>query len=528
MVKNPNSVIQKELVGKTMKSRTFIQISTTHAPIKGGGTANTAFLADASNPPGGNANAVEVDAIFWIETMAGERRRPRHAAVAVHPARAARLQRAALAARDSRDPAEAMMGPGVVPPPRRQAGSLPFPHQPPGTVNGEMPFDHLIVVMMENHSFDNLLGALPLTRARRRRARPLTPAGTRRTRNPGAAAYARRGAFVPVPNTAQAKNVSQSWKATHEQINGGAMDGFVRSVGATEPMGYYTPEVLPFAYSLANTFTLGERWFCSVPGPTYPNRRFLLAGTAFGGTVTGPSTLLDPPPPHGTIFDDLSAHNVSWCDYFTDVPMTAVIPSIILKHADHHAPISRFFHDCQAGTLPAVSFVDPGVGLMSSVGSAFASLPFPVKEILQVLGANFSNATPGETEEDPQNMYYGEAWAHSIVEAVLLSPKWSRTLLIYTYDEHGGYYDHVAPPRAIPPDNISPIAAAGGPSRGLRHVRPARPRDHRLALLETERRYERRPRPHVGAGDDRGEVEPAGPDATRRQRRRRDGFSGSE
>jgi hypothetical protein len=72
MVKNPNSVIQKELVGKTMKSRTFIQISTTHAPIKGGGTANTAFLADASNPPGGNANAVEVDAIFWIETMAGE------------------------------------------------------------------------------------------------------------------------------------------------------------------------------------------------------------------------------------------------------------------------------------------------------------------------------------------------------------------------------------------------------------------------------------------------------------------------
>jgi hypothetical protein len=72
MVKNPNSVIQKELVGKTMKSRTFIQISTQHAPIKGGGTANTAFLADASNPPGGNANAVEVDAIFWIETMAGE------------------------------------------------------------------------------------------------------------------------------------------------------------------------------------------------------------------------------------------------------------------------------------------------------------------------------------------------------------------------------------------------------------------------------------------------------------------------
>ena len=57
---------------QTIKSRTFIQVSTTHAPIKGGGTANTAFLADASNPPGGNANAVEVDAMFWIETVAGD------------------------------------------------------------------------------------------------------------------------------------------------------------------------------------------------------------------------------------------------------------------------------------------------------------------------------------------------------------------------------------------------------------------------------------------------------------------------
>ena len=71
------------------------------------------------------------------------------------------------------------------------------------------------------------------------------------------------------------------------------MDGFVRSVGATEPMGYYTPDVLPFAYSLASTFTVANRWFCSVPGPTYPNRRFLLAGTAFGGIATAPRALLD-------------------------------------------------------------------------------------------------------------------------------------------------------------------------------------------------------------------------------------------
>jgi hypothetical protein len=71
MVKNPNSVLQNALHGQTIKSRTFIHVSTTHAPIKGGGTANTAFLADAANPPGGNAKASQVDAKFWIEKVAG-------------------------------------------------------------------------------------------------------------------------------------------------------------------------------------------------------------------------------------------------------------------------------------------------------------------------------------------------------------------------------------------------------------------------------------------------------------------------
>jgi hypothetical protein len=71
MVQNPNSVLQHALQGQTIKQRTFIRITTQHSPVKGGGLANTAFLADAANPPGGNANAVEVDATFWIETVAG-------------------------------------------------------------------------------------------------------------------------------------------------------------------------------------------------------------------------------------------------------------------------------------------------------------------------------------------------------------------------------------------------------------------------------------------------------------------------
>jgi phospholipase C len=347
---------------------------------------------------------------------------------------------------------------------RREAGSRPFPDKPVGTANEEMPFDHIVVVMMENHSFDNLLGALP-------RDRPdvdgltFDAGGAAENSNPGSHGTPAEVPSFPFTDTAQAKHVSQSWRSTHEQIDGGAMDGFVRSANSTEPMGYYPPEVLPFAYSLASRFTLANRWFCSLPGPTYPNRRFLLAGTAFGGTVTGLPTLLDHPPPHGTIFDRLSEYRVSWANYFCDVPMTTVIPSIVLKHTSHHHRISRFFHDCQAGSLPQVSLVDPAIGALSSVAAAVDKLPSLVKETLKLLGADFS-APPAETEEDPQDMYFGEAWAHRVLEAVLRSPAWPRTLLIYTYDEHGGYYDHVPPPAAIPPDDIPPELGPDDPPGG--------------------------------------------------------------
>lgn len=340
--------------------------------------------------------------------------------------------------------------------PSRVAGSLPFPGRPAGTVNEGMPFDHIIVVMMENHSFDNLLGDLGRTRTDVD-ALHFDDSGAATNSNSGAGGAPGSVKAFAFANTAQTKQVTQSWAATHKQVNGGAMDGFVRSSnGAREPMGYYTAEVLPLAYSLASQFTIGDRWFCSMPGPTYPNRRFLLAGTAYGATVTAFETLLDPPPPHGTIFDVLSAHQINWCDYFSDLPMTSVIPSIILKHADHHAPIAKFFHDCQAGTLPAVSFVDPRIGILSEIGAPLNSLPGVVKDALKVLGADFENADPAETEEDPQDMYWGEAWAATLIQAVLDSKTWQRTLLIYIYDEHGGYYDHVPPPAAIAPDTIAP------------------------------------------------------------------------
>jgi phospholipase C len=333
----------------------------------------------------------------------------------------------------------------------RGPGSLPDPLRPPGTPSELLPFDHLVVVMMENHSFDNLLGALSRSGQPRAQGLLFDASGEALNSNPGASGAVRS---FPFATTAQGANVSQSWNATHEQIDGGRMDGFVSSVGANQPMGYWTADVLPFAYSLARTFTVANRWFCSAPCQTFPNRRFLMAGTAFGNISTDLASLFEPPPPNGTIFDRLHAYGIEWRNYFTDVPQTVTIPSIIDKYAANLAGLGRFFADCRRGSLPAVSFVDPGFGLVSGLGKILTKFPK-----LAELGMKLEPI--GGDEEDPQDLAYGENWAYSVLTALLDSPAWPRMLVVYTYDEHGGYYDHVPPPPAIPPDSIPPKLEPG-------------------------------------------------------------------
>ncbi len=333
----------------------------------------------------------------------------------------------------------------------RGPDSLPDPTRPAGTVTTALPFDHIVVVMMENHSFDNLLGALSRSGQPKAQGLKFNTAGLALNSNPGLSGRVRS---FPFTSTAQGPHVSQSWNATHEQIDGGKMDGFVRSVDDDQPMGYWTQDVLPFAYSLARTFCVANRWFGSAPCQTYPNRRFLMAGTAYGNISTNTQSLLDPPPPNGTIWDRLHAYGISWRNYFTDLPSVGVIGTTVEKYPQNLSPIAQFFADCAAGTLPSVSLVDPEFGVLGEAGSALATLPAlaPIADKLH---------TTGGSEENPQDMSYGEYWASRIVKAVLSSPAWPRTLLLYTYDEHGGYYDHVPPPPAIAPDSIPPSLGPG-------------------------------------------------------------------
>jgi phospholipase C len=332
----------------------------------------------------------------------------------------------------------------------RTPDSLPDPRRPAGEPTAALPFDHLVVLMMENHSFDCYFGMLPRRGQPRADGFRFDAAGRPANRNRLDGGY-----VVPYRATSECQgSVTQNWNSTHRQINNGRMDGFAAT--ASQSMVYWTDQDLPFYYSLARTFTLANRWFCSAPCQTYPNRRFLMAGTAYGNISTSTDSLFDPPPPNGTIFDRLAAHNISWRNYFTDLPATGIISSTIQKYPNSLASISSFYSDCAAGTLPAVSFVDPEFGAAGEVGGPLSDLKLPV-----VSGLADRGSAQGQSEENPQDIQLGESFSESVVNAVLRSPAWPRTLLVWLYDEHGGYYDHVPPPRAVKPDRIPPQLKSG-------------------------------------------------------------------
>ena len=330
----------------------------------------------------------------------------------------------------------------------RRPDSLPDPGRPAGTPDPRIPIEHVVVVMMENHSFDNYFGMLP------RRGRPAAD-GFRFDHAGRPTAVNRTAGGRPVrafrmPTYCQEESQPrQDWNGTKIEVDGGRMDGFVRASGDVA-MGYWDRDDIPFYYSLATTFPLANRWFASAPCQTYPNRRYLMAATSYGlvsSTLPGPN---DPPPPNGTIFDRLDAHGLSWTNYFTDLPQTALIPSVVKKQPQHLAPITQFHADCATGRLPALSLVDADFGLVDAFGSRVPGRPLPT-----------SVNAMGQDEENPQNIRYGEQFVAQVVDAVLSSPAWPKTLLVWLYDEHGGYYDHVPPPRAIPPDAIKPQLQPG-------------------------------------------------------------------
>jgi phospholipase C len=332
----------------------------------------------------------------------------------------------------------------------RGPGAIPFPSRPVGQYTGAFPFEHIVLVMQENHSFDNYLGMLPVSGQPKADGFTFNAQGDPINWNP--VGSERMYVYHQSGEIGAQDSGSQSWDDTHLQIDGGAMDGFANTGPGS--MGYYTEDDLPFYYSLANTFTLANRWFCSAPCQTYPNRRFYMAGTASGIVSTDVSNITVTPA-NGTIWDQLSKHGISWRNYFSDAPTTAIILDTVFEHPTNLSPIADFFVDAAAGLLPAVSLVDCNMGaIQGEIPGIIGSLPQPVPTFAAT--PDLVIETTCQSEENPEDVQLGEQFVASVVNAVLQSPKWQSTLLVWLYDEHGGYYDHVAPPAAIPPDDIPP------------------------------------------------------------------------
>jgi phospholipase C len=307
----------------------------------------------------------------------------------------------------------------------RWPDSRPFPKLLPGT--DTMPeIEHILVLMMENHSYDNYLGMLG-----RGDGFALGPGGQPTATNPygdGSLQHA-----FEMPNSAQqdAKPTNE-WGETHLQMSDGTNEGFVRSLSGPVSMGYWTEKTLPFYYSLANTFPIGDRWFCSVPGQTYPNRRYLLAGTS-AGMVEDVIEQVAVPALNGTILERLELFGLTWKNYYSSFPPTTYLyPIDAVATAPNVVHINRFFEDAATGRLPNFAIIDPDFG--------------------------------NSSEEDPQDITVGQTFAASVINAVMASPAWPKTLLVWNYDEHGGYYDHVPPPPALKPDRIPPMLYDKGES----------------------------------------------------------------
>jgi hypothetical protein len=121
---------------------------------------------------------------------------------------------------------------------------------------------------------------------------------------------------------------AQDWLASHTQYDDGRLDGFVKSGSGPVSIGYWQQADLPFYYSLARQFSIADRYFRSVLGQTYPNRRYLLAATSIG-QVNDTTPALTDYPANGTIFDRLDAHDISWKDYFTNLATTELFPPLL-------------------------------------------------------------------------------------------------------------------------------------------------------------------------------------------------------
>jgi phospholipase C len=278
--------------------------------------------------------------------------------------------------------------------------------------------EHIVNVMMENRSFDHLLGWLPGADGRQAGLTYTDRAGAPLSTYPLAPDYQGCGLSDP----------DHSYAGGRIEYNGGLCDGWLRA-GENDrfAIGYYVKDDLSFLGNAAPAWTTCDRYFTSIMAGTYPNRVYQHAAQTdrLGNQLLPISNL-------PTIWDRLADHTISRKYYFSDFPFLALWGT---KYVGISRPVSDFFSDCRAGTLPSVSFVEP-----------------------RFAGEHLGLSNDYHPHGDIRN---AEAFLNSVYEAVISSPNWSSTVLVINFDEWGGFFDHVPPPTAAIPTADAALGSDG-------------------------------------------------------------------
>lgn len=295
---------------------------------------------------------------------------------------------------------------------RAGGGALPDP--------ADSGIDHIVQVMMENRSYDHMLGWVPKSEGIQAGLTFPNAFGQQVETFHLASdpAYGYQGCGWADPN--------HGYSGGRVHMNGGAMDGWLLTGGTREnpddrfPVGYYTEADLPFYAGVAKHFTVCDQYFHGILTSTFPNRMYIHAGATDRLTNTLPWAQ-QAPSELPTIWDRLKARGVSGLNYFHDLPTPGLWGD---KYKDILRPFDAFLADAAAGALPSVSYIDPFFG--ASVGESPAGV---------------------SRDDHPQaDVRDGQAFLAQVYDALRTGPNWDRTLLIVTYDEWGGFYDHVVPP----------------------------------------------------------------------------------
>jgi len=273
------------------------------------------------------------------------------------------------------------------------------------------PIKHIIIIMMENHSFDNILGVYPEISGK------LTNFTSTLERPVNLLSLHSLSGLSAVPNgTYYTADPVEGYTVYHNDFNNGLMNGFYNNSGP-QSMTYFTSSQVPIEWIWAEEYAIGEHYFSSYLSETIPNRLMSLAGFTPVNADYGPPPYI---PFNETIFGELQYFNISW-SYYTVTNQVSSIPLDFITglsaYSRHVGNWSDFYSAVNSSSLPSVSWLMP-VGIYDSP----------------------------QSQHPPRNMTVGENWMLSAVNAVMRSGLWNSTAIFITYDEGGGYYDQVPPP----------------------------------------------------------------------------------